>query len=179
MFPTSFPDSGHQYVRYVGPNTAVWLKQKYDPNQGWLDFGDTFLFDVEHQPAPPPPYTRFNFGKKNDPVYVKIPDDARVMYPRGPMWNNQHILPFAEHKRINNKHLKSLGKHNFPGWDRIPGKTGLESLHRVSVSVIETREDIEEWCNLHLRGRYHIRDARHLTFELSFDAMMAKMRFSI
>ena len=160
-----------------GPNVCV-LRQEYDRDQLWLPLGTVFLFDAVPLNPAPPPYTKHNFKER---AYVLLPDHARIMYPRdNSQYAKQYVLPYKEHKRLNNGAMKALKKHQFPLWDKranCESKQVMDCLFTLDVFG-HTREDIEDWCDENLRGRYFLRANRTITFELEFDCLMAKMYFS-
>ena len=169
-------------LHIVGGPVCV-LEQDYSVNQHWLPLGTTFAFNAEPAPERPVPYTPHNF--KSTPVFLQIEDRHRLMYPRDHANHpKQYVLPFIEHKRVNNGAMKALAKHGFPLWDRAPmsdepkkGTKAEDVLFQIEIAG-HYRLNIEKWCNENLRGRYYIRGERLVIFELEFDAMMAKMYFS-
>lgn len=167
----------YQDLHVVGGDVIV-MAREFDRNQLWLPLGTTFLFKAEERPAPPAPYAKHNFKER---AHVRISDQARIMYPRdNAMFAKQYVLPYVEHKRINNGAMKALKKHHFPLWDKRPNchsKNIVDCLFDLDVYGF-TRQAIEAWCNENLRGRYFVRGDRTIMFELEFDAMMAKMYFS-
>lgn len=181
MAPSTHPiavlSTVYEDLHVVGD--VMVLKQVYDRDQLWLPLGDTILFKAEPSPTPPIPYARHNF---KDRTYVAISDQARMMYPRdNSIYAKQYVLPFAEHKRVNNGALKALKKHHFPLWDKRPNansKQVMDDLFSLNLDRTHERFDIEAWCNENLRGRYYLRSDRVIYFELEFDALMAKMYFS-
>ena len=173
VLPTVYED-----LHVVGD--VMVLKRVYDRNQLWLPFGNTILFKSEPKPEPVPSYTRHNFKER---AYVMVSDQARMMYPRdNSLYAKQYVLPFKEHKRVNNGAMKALKKHHFPLWDKNPRSKSPQVIETLFHLDLDTREhqrvDIEAWCNDNLRGRYFLRSDRVIYFELEFDALMAKMYFS-
>lgn len=162
---------------YVAGAEVVVLKEQYDRRQLFLPLGTVFVFEAESRPQAVP-YARHKF---NNRAYAKIDETHRIMYPRDHAAHaKQYVLPYAEHKRMNNGAMKALKKHGFPLWDKtcdFDTKNPFECLNSLEVINFH-RPDIEAWCDSNLRGRYFIRDHRVIYFELSFDAMMAKMYFT-
>ncbi len=174
--PTPIPHQDYQDLHVVG-GAVILLRKEYPREQLWLPFEGTLLFKAAPPEKPPVPYNKHNFPAR---PYVLTSDHERIMYPRdNAQFAKQYVLPFKEHKRLNNGAIKALKKHHFPLWEKNPNsesKKAEETLYQLTVSGF-TRLDIEEWCNEYLRGRYFVRGEKTIFFELQFDCMMAKMYF--
>lgn len=181
LAPTRIPHQVYEDLHVVG-GAVVVLKREYPREQLWIPFeGMTLFFKAEPRktiPAIPPQPTPPKFPAR---PYAVIGDHDRIMYPRdNAQFAKQYVLPFKEHKRLNNGAIKALKKHHFPLWEKNPNaqsKQAIETLFHIDVRG-HTRPDIEAWCDETLRGRYFVRGDRTIYFELEFDCMMAKMYFS-
>lgn len=178
MIPVKAWPKANADLHYAGAEDVCVMRYQYDRDQLWLPLDTTFLFEAFPLDPEPEPYKKHKF--KNHP-YVQIEDAARIMYPRdNVVYAKQYVLPFKEHKRVNNGAMKALQRHQFPLWDKKPNcnkKPITECLFSLKVSGY-SRQEIEAWCNENLRGRYFLRREQVIYFELEFDCLMAKMYFS-
>lgn len=171
--------SAYTNLHIAGGDNVCVMRGEFDRNQLWLPLGTVFIFDAVPLPQPPPPQP--TTGKIKERTYVLLPDHARIMYSRdNSLYAKQYVLPYREHKRLNNGAVKALKKHHFPLWDKrenCQSKQVMDCLFSLDVYGHD-RADIEKWCDDNLRGRYFLRANKTLFFELEFDCLMAKLYFS-
>lgn len=134
------------------------LDGQYDPNQLWLSFMERAVFV---KPLPPEPKPKNN--QKDHRTVAQVAGSKDVRQP---------LIPFPDLLQITNKQFKLLERYEWPGWE-IDKETGRP----YAVRSEEPREDTVEWLRENCRGRFNVQ-GKVISFETSFDAMMAKMRFS-
>ena len=143
-------------LRMVGGAVMV-LEGQYDPDQLWLSFMERSVF------APHKEVTE----KKKPPPQEKLL--ARVVNtdPR------QMVLSLPGIRGLSNKQLDMFEAEKFPGWER----DSKGQVYQIWPShPVPRREELVEWAEATCRGLYNIK-GKCMTFQTSFDAMMAKLRF--
>lgn len=158
---------GHGPLMIVGEQPVV-LFGNYEPDQLWFPFmqGCAFRAPAPEKKAPQSTLPKINLTR----VYAKVPESARKMY-RYEEGNEQHVLPFEEHRFVTTKERVVIAHAKYPAWPRTQDGKPLR------ISFPKTRKDeLKAWARENARGRVAIH-ADYAVFSDKQDAAMARLMF--
>ncbi|RYF02739.1 MAG: hypothetical protein EOO77_32155 [Oxalobacteraceae bacterium] len=170
MLPKSIPQFfSQEYVPAIIGDFALVLQQEYDPDQAWLPFMVNSIMKVR---APERSSTLHGhrashiFGRRPEgSKFARLKNEDRqiAIYVKD---EEQHVLPFIEHKGIAKKEHARICSAGFPTWDRVRGNP-------IVIPILaQNQGQVKRWCQENCIGRYHVKQ-KSLHLQLEADATMA------